>query len=131
MKNPDTVFAEARVLETLFPESRSDEFFDALFGDATEGAYNIQLRYGAYDAKSGTLTFFLDLLQRPGKCLACNLTSGLPDVFARHPVINIRGLVAGTERLLEARCTGWELGRTRQEEPTRYCIPLVLSLSGS
>ena len=115
MKNPDTVFAEARVLETLFPESRSDEFFDALFGDATEGAYNIKLRYGAYDAKSGTLTFFLDLLQRPGKCLACNLTYGLPQVFSRHPLLamgHLAGELAG------------KIGRTTA---SRFLLPLFLA----
>ncbi len=128
MNNPDTVFADAHVLTDLFPESRSNEFFDALFGDPAEGAYDIRLRYGSYTPENGVLTFFFDLHQRPGKCLACNLTSGLPEVFSRHPVINVKGLVAGVEQLLNAHCAGWSLDRTQQEERTRFCIPLMLRL---
>ena len=129
MRNPDTVFADSKTLTELFPESRTNEFFEALFGDADEGAYDIRLRYGGFDAANKRLTFFLDLHQRPGKCLACNLTSGLPAVFEKHPIINIKGLAEQAASLAEARCTDWRLDRTRQEERERYCIPLILTLA--
>ena len=129
MRHPDTVFADPKTLAELFPESRTNEFFEALFGDADEGAYDIRLRYGGFDAASKRLTFFLDLHQRPGKCLACNLTSGLPEVFERHPIIDIRGLAERAASLVEARCAEWRLERTRQEERERYCIPLILTLA--
>lgn len=129
MRNPDTVFADSKTLTELFPESRTNEFFEALFGDADEGAYDIRLRYGGFDAANKRLTLYLDLHQRPGKCLACNLTSGLPAVFEKHPIINIKGLAEKAASLAEARCTDWRLDRTRQEERERYCIPLILTLA--
>ena len=132
MKNPDAVFADPALLTRLFPPERTGEFFDALFGDPDEGAYNIALRYGGSGDGGRSLSFFLDLHQRPGKCLACNLTSGLPEVFGRHPVIDIKGLTAAIAECLgpDAVCAGWELGRTRQEEPTRFCVPLTVTLAG-
>ena len=100
MNNPDTVFADPKVLAGLFPPERSNDFFEALFGDADEGAYDIALRYSGYDAASNTLRFYLDLHQWPGKCLVCNLTHGLPEVFSRHPIVNIKGLTADVAKLL-------------------------------
>ena len=127
MQNPDAVFADPALLTRLFPPARTGEFFDALFGDPDEGAYNIALRYGGSGGRR--LSFFLDLHQRSGKCLACNLTSGLPAVFEKHPIINIEGLAEQAASLAEARCTDWRLDRTRQEERERYCIPLILTLA--
>ena len=129
MKNPDAVFADPALLTRLFPPERTNEFFDALFGDPDEGAYDIALRYGGSEGRR--LRFFLDLHQRPGKCLACNLTSGLPEVFSRHPVIDIKGLAAAIAECLgpDAACAGWELGRTLQEERARFCIPLTITLA--
>ncbi len=131
MNNPDTVFADAQVLARLFPPERSNEFFEALFGDAEEGAYDIALRYSGYDAASGTLRFYLDLHQRPGKCLVCNLTHGLPEVFSRHPIVNLKGLAADVAKLLgpEVESTAWKLGSTQQEESTRHSIPLSITIS--
>ena len=131
MLDPDAVFTDSALTAELFPPERTNEFFDALFGDPDEGAYNISLRYGGSRDGGRVLSFFLDLHQRPGKCLACNLTSGLPEVFRRHPVIDIEGLAkAVAERLgPNVACSGWELGRTRQEEPTRYCIPLDITVT--
>ena len=79
------------VLRELFPAQRADDFFEALFGDASEGAYDISLVFTGCNEQSNTLHFNLDLHERPGCCLACNLTYGLPEVFSRHPVINISG----------------------------------------
>lgn len=131
MNNPDTVFADPKVVVELFPPERSNDFFEVLFGDADEGAYDIALRYSGYDTASRTLIFYLDLHQRPGKCLACNLTHGLPEVFSRHPIINIKGLAADVAKLLgpDVECTDWKLGSTIQEESARHCIPLTLTMN--
>jgi len=78
-KGFDKLFAPD-VLKQLFPEDRSDQFFDA-----------------------NRLEFMLRLTQRPGKCITCSLTYGLPEVFTRHPIINIKGLVQNIEALLDGR----------------------------
>ena len=48
------------VLVELFPEERSNDFFEALFGDASEGAYDIKLRYHTYDKNTQIMQFNLD-----------------------------------------------------------------------
>lgn len=120
----------AETLDRLFPESRANDFFDALFGDAAEGAYDIRLVYHGYQEPSRTLAFALQLRQRPGKCLACNLTHGLPEVFSRHPVINLQGLAAEIDSLLGAQgsCDKWRLGTTEQISREMHSIPLLISL---
>ena len=131
MKNDtlQTMFTEP-VLAELFPPSRSNEFFEALFGDASEGAYDIRLRYGSYDESAQSLLFHLDLVERPGCCLVCSLTYGLPQVFSRHPVINIKGLVNDIEEKLEgqAKCGDWKLGTTSQSQKSLHSIPLTIAL---
>ena len=123
----DAIFTEAYLLKA-FPEERSDEFFDALFGDAAEGAYDIALAYNGTDGK--TISLELRLTERPGHCLACNLTQGLPAVFSRHPVINIAGIVESIEKSLKgaANCAEWSLGRTLQKTQNVHAIPLTISL---
>jgi hypothetical protein len=118
------------VLDSIFPLERSDEYFEALFGDAAEGAFDIRLKFDRYDANVSTLRFNLELRERPGCCLVCSLTYGLPQVFARHPVINIRGVVWEIgERLPGAwTCTGWKLGATRQQDRNRHIIPLLIDV---
>lgn len=115
-------------LQQIFPRERSDDFFDALFGDASEGAYDIELAYKGTDGKS--LALELRLHQRPGCCLACNLTQGLPQVFARHPVINVAGVVAAIDTMLDgqSRCRDWSLGRTEQRRKEMHLIPLTIHL---
>ena len=76
-----------RALRELFPRDRADLFFEGLYGDSSEGAYDINLVFKGQDRD--TLEFEFQLEQRPGKCLACNLTYGLPEVFSRHPMIDI------------------------------------------
>jgi hypothetical protein len=72
----------------------------------------------------------LNLHERPGRCLACNLTHGLPEVFKRHPIINIKGLVGEIEQLLGGKmvCESWKLGRTDQKGRSLHCIPLQVQL---
>lgn len=120
-------------LDKLFPPSRSDEFFEALFGDAQEGAFDIRLSYNRYDEADETLHFNLDLHERPEKCLACNLTYGLPEVFARHPIINLTGLIKDINELLgdDYTCEEWKLGTTQQAESSKHSIPLVISVRKS
>jgi hypothetical protein len=115
------------VLNTIFPKDISNDFFDALYGDASEGAYDITLNYNQNHGDK--LEFGIQLNQRPGKCLACNLTYGLPEVFSRHPLINIKGVVAKIEELLGAgyQCTGWKLGHTRETSRKLHIVPLFVS----
>jgi len=118
------------VLSDLMPPQRSDEFFAALYGDADEGAYDIRLSFNNYDTEMKVLSLELELHERPEKCLACNLTYGLPDVFALHPLVNIQGMVNKIEMLLGgvAKCMDWELGRTQTPAANLHIIPLIIRL---
>lgn len=116
-------------LDELFPADRADRFFEALLGDADEGAYDIRLSFKAFEANR--LQFELQLHQRPRKCLACNLTYGLPNVFARHPIINIQGVVDAIGRLMDGhgRCTGWKLGNTQEISRKLHVVPLMIDVA--
>jgi hypothetical protein len=117
-----------QVLDQIFPPQRADQFFDALLGDADEGAYDIRL---ACDGLRGNeLIFNLELHQRPGKCLACNLTYGLPTVFSRHPVIDLKAVVAQIDSLLDGQrhCGAWELGATQEVSRQLHIVPLRITL---
>lgn len=118
------------VLKELFPPQRSNDFFEALFGDAEEGAYDIFLTFSGYDSKENQLRFHLDLHERPGCCLVCSLTYGLPEVFSRHPVIDIKGLVESIDKKLNssAQCREWKLGTTIQRDKGLHSIPLDILL---
>jgi hypothetical protein len=122
--NPET-------LHRLFPRERADEFFEALFGDADEGAYDIELAYRGLQGDQ--LTMELLLHERPGRCLACNLTQGLPQVFNRHPVINIKGLVDEIGNLLkgQATCIDWSLGHTEQRSRSLHIVPIKIRLGSA
>ncbi len=120
----ESVFTQ-RVLDELFPPERTDAFFEAMYGEVNEGAYDIRLIFRAAEPK--ILHFAFELHQRPGKCLACNLTYGLPQVFMRHPIINIKKLAEDLGRL-----AGWEtppvfqFGRTEELSDKLHMIPLRL-----
>ncbi|NDV19601.1 pancreas/duodenum homeobox protein 1 [Pseudodesulfovibrio sp. JC047] len=112
------------LLLTIFPAERTDAFFEALFGEAEEGSYDIGLGYvGEND--SG-LEFEMQLKQRPGKCLACNLTFGLPEVFARHPIINMQGVADAVAQAIGQKTASWTLGATRQVSRELSVIPLTI-----
>ena len=121
------IFSEEVLLE-IFPRTRSDEFFDALYGDAAEGAYDICLAF-AGSPKARAYHFELQLKQRAGKCLACNLTYGLPEVFSRHPLINLNGVTAAIAAKLglAPEQVSWQLGATKSISKELYTIPLVIS----
>ncbi|WP_372682946.1 pancreas/duodenum homeobox protein 1 [Desulfosarcina sp.] len=123
-----TVFNQP-LLDEIFPSSRADRFFEALLGDASEGAYDIILTYtGESDDQ---IDFEFTLKQRPGKCLACNLTYGLPEVFMRHPIIDIAGVVRQIEsRMINGKqCGEWVLGRTREVSRDTHVLPLTVKLT--
>lgn len=115
-------------LEKMFPKERSNEFFDALFGDASEGSYDIELGYRGM--QNDTLVMDLLLHERPNCCLACNLTQGLPQVFSRHPIINVDGVVKEIDALLgeEYTCASWSLGYTEQQSSSLHIIPIKIEL---
>lgn len=122
---------DQQTLTNIFPPDRADQFFEALFGDASEGAYDISLVYREHRPNENTLLFDLHLTQRPGCCLACNLTYGLPDVFSRHPGINIKGVVADIDNLLgdRATCKEWRLGSTNSVSSALHTVPLIINLN--
>ena len=127
-KDPfDTLFTPDR-LEGLFPADRVDQFFEALFGDAGEGAYDIELHYDGF--RDNQLQFAFHLTERPGKCLSCSLTYGLPHVFSRHPVIGVADLVSGIDALLDGthRCGTWEMGRTQEIDRRKHVVPLSIKV---
>ena len=123
-----TIFAQ-RVLDEIFPSNRADCFFNALFGDASEGAYDIILAYAG--ERDDQIDFEFQLKQRPGKCLACNLTYGLPEVFMRHPVIDVAGVVRQIDsRMINGQqCGEWTLGRTREISRVMHVLPLTVKLN--
>lgn len=115
-------------LEKIFPKERANDFFEALFGDADEGSYDIELVYREY---TGNM-LIMDLLlhERPNCCLACNLTQGLPQVFSRHPIINITGIVRDLDALLgdNYNCGDWSLGSTKQYSRSLHAIPIKIAI---
>ena len=123
-------FFTAEVLQQLLPLHRADQFFEALYGGLEEGAYDIRLVFKRHDPGRNALVFELELQERPGKCLACNLTYGLPQVFSRHPVLNLKGVALEIEKVLQgkARCRSWSLGRTNPRSQTLHVIPFILTL---
>ncbi len=130
MKTPSckTIFKQP-ILDEIFPPSRADRFFDALLGDASEGAYDISLTFAG--ETDDQIDFEFKLKQRPGKCLACNLTYGLPEVFMRHPVIDVAGVVRQIDsRMVNGKqCAEWTLGRTREVSRDMHVLPLTVKLT--
>lgn len=112
----------------VFPPERTDAFFEALFGGAEDGAYDISLRFVA--ERGNTYEFAFDLFQRPGKCLACNLTYGLPQVFSRHPILNVTGVAGAVATALGAdpASVAWRLEPTREESSQHHYIPLTVTV---
>ena len=126
--HPTTRVFDQDSLQKLFPQERAGQFFEALFGEPTEGAYDIGLEF--VKQTNNSLQFEFHLKQRTGQCLVCSLTAGLPTVFSRHPVINVKGLVKQIDQLLDGqtRCRDWRLGATRQVSSELHVIPLIISL---
>jgi len=113
-------------LEQVFPPERTAQFFEALFGDPEEGAYDI--RMSLLTSSERKLDFLFELHQRGDACLACNLTYGLPGVFLRHPIINIKGVTAELAKRAGWADGTWEwnLGTTEEISKALHVIPLSL-----
>jgi hypothetical protein len=119
------------LMKRLMPPEKTAQFFEALFGDADEGAYEICLKYKGGTAQK--LKFEFQLTPKPGKCLACNLTAGLPDVFSHHPVIDAKGLAVKIARQLGSRVKAdrWHCGATIERTPDLHAIPFSLEITPS
>jgi hypothetical protein len=117
-------------LAHVFPPERTDAFFDALFGDPKEGAYDIRLSF--LSGSEVLLNFAFELHQRGNACLACNLTHGLPHVFKRHPVINVDGLSKELARRAgwEDGAWDWHIGDTVEVSRALHIVPLQLAKHG-
>ena len=123
----DTPFTQD-ALDRIFPPDRANRFFEALLGDAEEGAYDIRLVFSG--EANDQIGFEFQLKQRAGKCLACNLTYGLPDVFMRHRVIDVAGVVRQIDSMMSngKKCADWNLGRTHEVSRELHVIPLTVHL---
>lgn len=126
MSTATEIFTKEWTLEA-FPPKRTDEFFEAIFGDAEDGAYDIELEFVKADADQ--LEFRYNLHQRHKQCLACNLTRGLPAVFTRHPIINVKGLAEAAAAALGKGVASWEVGATKEESKALHRIPLYITLA--
>ena len=117
-------------LKGLFPPERADEFFEALYGGAESGAFDISLKYRGFNEAEQLLFLDFVLTERPGKCMACSLTHGLPQVFQRHPVINLKNIAGEIEKALSPdwRVKDWSVGPTTMVSRQVNCIPLVVML---
>ncbi len=115
-------------MASMFPPDRADQFFEALLGDPDEGAYDIALVFSG--AREDELHFAFQLTERPGKCLSCSLTYGLPHVFSRHPVIDIAAVVRKIDEMLDGhgRCGQWRVEATREASRQMHVIPLIIGL---
>lgn len=132
MKTDDpfvSIFTRER-LSLLLPPDTADRFFEALLGDPHEGAYDMELCYCGGNLDK--LLFEIRLRQRPGKCLACHLTYGLPQVFEKHPAIDLKRVTEKVKELIEGQASirSWKLGPTREISRELHAIPLVITLEG-
>lgn len=116
------------MLDAIFPPERTNAFFDALYGGAEEGAYDIQLVCLNVTDKIANMAF--ELKRRPGKCLKCSLTYGLPAVFQRHPVINIQEIAKEVAKLVGFGDNfTYQLGTTQERSDEKHLIPFVIAKS--
>ena len=118
------VCPDQAVLDAIFPPERADQFFEALYGGAEEGAYDIRLICEGVSDTEARLAF--NLAQRPGQCLRCSLTYGLPQVFQRHPILNVEQVARDAAQALGWAKASYEIGATRDLGPELHQIPLLL-----
>ncbi len=112
-------------LDELFPHSRNDEFFEALFGDPDDGAYDIKLALKSEDENELLLDYQLHV--REDQCLACNLTSGLPNVLKRHPIIAAEKTAQALADKMQWQSFSYEIGETNQLSDELHTIPLTIT----
>ncbi len=130
MENNPASLLTKDFLKALFPPERADQFFEALYGGAEEGAFDISLEAEGFDASNSELLLYFKLTERPGKCMACSLTYGLPPVFERHPIINLSGIVDQIDSALgkEWKIKDYKLGPTQPKAPKINVIPFNIRL---
>ncbi|WP_045215117.1 hypothetical protein [Desulfonatronovibrio magnus] len=118
-----------QVLETIFPIERSNDFFEAFYGDSADSHFDIRL--GLEKVEESRIILAFHLIQRPGKCLACNMTYGLPQVLDRHPIININGLVSdlASQVGLDPSQVQWKLGNTHEKSSELHTVPLIITFN--
>ena len=108
-------------LKEIFPAERTDKFFEALFGGAEEGAYDIVLSVRTDASDHVEMAF--ELHRRPGKCLVCSLTYGLSNVFKRHPVIDAAGVARTIAKRKGWADHDWAIGPTHEVDESYHWIP--------
>lgn len=113
-------------LDAIFPPERTDQFFEALYGGAEEGAYDIRLI--CKRAQPGKLELAFALHRREGKCLKCTLTYGLPEVFSRHPVINAQKIAEEAAKAAGiAGPVSWKMGETQEINDDLQLVPFIIT----
>ena len=125
MLNATEIFTPQWTAEA-FPPERAIEFFEALYGDPEDAAYNIEFAFVQADGLK--LQFTFNLHQRAEQCLACNLTYGLPGVFLRHPIINARGLAEKIAAVAGKKLIKWQFGQTMEFSQALHAIPFEVWL---
>lgn len=111
-------------LDELFPATISDKFFDAIYGDVEEGAYDIVLTCKGIAENEADFAF--ELRRRANKCLKCSLTYGLPDVFRKHPLLNIDALAHKLGEMLGWKDVNWKLLPVEEVNDDLHVIPMIL-----
>ncbi len=114
------------VLNRIFPQKRTEDFFGALLGDSRDGAYDIVLSHTG--SSKSQLEFEFQLKARTGKCLKCSLTHGLPDVFLKHPIIDIKNIVKEVCSNINVKPKSWKLGTTTQIHEELHVVPITIEL---
>ena len=111
-------------LNDLFPIQRTNDFFDALFGDAEEGAYDIRLVVDPEESDDGELHFYFELHQRAGRCL--RFSSAIPSSISKVWSVTLQAAPDGNSTMYggasalrkasPARCTAsrWCLSRIKE-----------------
>jgi hypothetical protein len=126
-KQDITQIFSQKILDQIFPPEKTNAFFEAMLGDASEGAYDIRLVFQG--VKENIIQFAFELTQRPGKCLVCSVTYGLPQVFKKHRIINTENIVNQIMTIIgNANVISWELRPTLQIEQDVHLVPLHITL---
>jgi len=126
---PNELIQEDKLNE-LFPKGKDNEFFEAFYGGLEDGAFDINFSFESYNPDNSELVFGFNLKERPGKCMACNLTYGLPAVFEKSPIINLKAIINGINEMINPHYEVNEfiLGKTIPKAPKLNVIPLIIKL---
>ena len=89
-------------LEKIFPRQRANDFFEALFGDADEGAYDIELAYREHNGS----TLVMDLLLR--RLLDLGIRLARPGEFSERAFLNGKLDLAQAEAVADLIESGTE-----------------------